>query len=547
MPYRSAHAAGPRLTPEAGIALDMVRQFADGHAFVRELVQNGIDAGATRIDVRIERSPDGAVRTTVEDDGCGMTRAVIEGPLLTLFQSSKESDKTKIGKYGIGFMSVFALEPDRVDVRTRRDGEAWLVSLYGDHSFELMTDPPRPGHGTEVTLLHTMTAEELTTHAELTKAALVRWCRHARVPITFVAVDGYDSGQVVAINAALSVPGLASVSVTEGDETFVVGVGAPGSFAGFYNRGLTLMESTEPEPGLETIHFRIDSPHLSHTMSRDSIRRDDESRRLTERARSLVIGPLARELEARIEEASIDAASALTCERYAALLAAHLTLPGVGNAAALALPLLEPLNGASTMLLGEATHGERTPSCAPLLFADASTPLTRAVAATGRAIVRHTVLAAHLRGALGEDTEPDYVESRFAYARETEDHAADEALLAEVARLLCAGGRAVARARIAALHGSGKDGACLVVKTMENESLLDATSALERRWGNASTIFLNVQHATVRLARRRAKTDVVVAAHLLCRTLLLEEGPLGAKVVDRLLEAASFSAVTPHE
>lgn len=56
----------------------MVRQFADRHAFLRELVQKGIDAGATRIDVRVERSPDGAVRTTVEDDGCGMTRAIIE-------------------------------------------------------------------------------------------------------------------------------------------------------------------------------------------------------------------------------------------------------------------------------------------------------------------------------------------------------------------------------------------------------------------------------------------------------------------------------------
>ena len=49
----------------------MVRQFADRHAFLRELVQNGIDAGATRIDVRLERGPDGAVRTSVEDDGAG--------------------------------------------------------------------------------------------------------------------------------------------------------------------------------------------------------------------------------------------------------------------------------------------------------------------------------------------------------------------------------------------------------------------------------------------------------------------------------------------
>jgi molecular chaperone HtpG len=385
-----------------------------------------------------------------------------------------------------------------------------------------------------------MTAEELATHAELTKTALVRWCRYAQVPITFTSVNGYDGGEVVAINTALSVAGLASVRVTEGDETFAVAVGAPGSFAGFYNRGLTLMESTEPEPVLETIHFKIDSPHLSHTMSRDSIRRDDESRRLIERIRSLVTGPLAVELEARIAEAAVEAASAPTCERYAALLAAHLTLPNVGNAAALALPLLEPLDGATTILLGEATHGERTPSGDPLLFADTSTPLTRAVAATGRAIVRHMVLAAVLRGALGDDTEPAYVDSTFAYARETQDHAEDEALLDELTRLLSAAGRTVARARIATFHGSSKDSSCRVTRTSENEALLVAGAALERRWAKDATIFLNVEHATVRLARRRAKTDVAVAAQLLCRTILLDEGPLAAKVVDRLLEAAAL-------
>jgi len=545
VPYRSARAAGTKLTPEAGIALDMVRQFADRHAFLRELVQNGIDAGATRIDVRVERSPDGAVRTTVEDDGCGMTRAIIEGPLLTLFQSSKESDKTKIGKYGIGFMSVFAIDPDRVDVRTRRAGEAWLVSLFGDHSFELSTAPPRSGTGTHVTLLHTMTADELAVHAELTKGALTRWCKHSHVPITFVAVDGYDGGEVATINTPMTLPGLASLTVTEGDERFVVAVGAPGSFSGFYNHGLTLMESSEAEPALESVYFKIDSPRLSHTMSRDSIRRDDESRRLIERVGSLVVGPLAAELGARIAEAAIEAASAPSCERYAALLGAYLTLPGLGNAEALVLPLLEPLGGATTMLLGEATHGERTPSGDRVLFADATTPLTRAVAATGRAVVRHLTLAHLLRGALGDGTEPADVESVFAYAHESADHAGDGAMLAELARLLSAAGRKVARARVASFHGSSKDSPYRVVKTAEDAALLDPTTALRRRWGTEATLFLNVEHATVRLARRRAKTEIALAAQLLCRTILLDEGPLDAKVVDRLLDAAA-ATVSGH-
>ena len=208
MPYRSTRVETPKLTAEAGIVDDMVRQFADRHAFLRELIQNGIDAGATRVEVRVERGTDGAVRTSVEDDGGGMTRAIIEGPLLTLFESSKESDSSKIGKYGIGFVSVFAIAPDRVDVRTRTAGEAWVVRLFGDHSFELANDAARPGTGTEVILLHTMTAEEFAEHAARARTALVRWCRHARVPIMFVALDGHEGGEATLINAELALPGL---------------------------------------------------------------------------------------------------------------------------------------------------------------------------------------------------------------------------------------------------------------------------------------------------------------------------------------------------
>src|SRR5512146_2494880 len=58
-PYRSGRALGaPDAAPEAGLVDEMVRQFADPYAFLRELAQNGIDAGATRIAVTIERDGD---------------------------------------------------------------------------------------------------------------------------------------------------------------------------------------------------------------------------------------------------------------------------------------------------------------------------------------------------------------------------------------------------------------------------------------------------------------------------------------------------------
>ena len=51
VPYRvGKQASGAAEAPE-GVVSDMVRQFADRYAFVRELVQNGIDAGCGRLEV----------------------------------------------------------------------------------------------------------------------------------------------------------------------------------------------------------------------------------------------------------------------------------------------------------------------------------------------------------------------------------------------------------------------------------------------------------------------------------------------------------------
>lgn len=534
-PYRSARVDAPKLTPTPGVVDDMVRQFADRHAFLRELVQNGIDAGATRIDVRIERSPDGAVRTSVEDDGAGMTRAIIEGPLLTLFESSKESDSSKIGKYGIGFVSVFATEPDRVDVRTRRAKEAWMVRLFGDHSFELATDAPRPGTGTEVILLHTMTAEQLAAHAAMSKTALLRWCRHAHVPITFTVLDGYDGGATEKINAELTLPGAASVVVEEGVETFVVAAGhvdGETTMGGFYNRGLTLMESAEAESGLEGIRFKIDSPRLSHTLSRDSVRRDDQLRRVLERVRELVRSALWPELQRRIAEAAEEAATG-ACEPYSTMLQAALVPSFVKDIGSVVVPLVEPIAGARTMALGAVRSDDRRYS---VLVGDASTPLTRALAATGRPVMRHTALAPILRttvkGICG-------VEHAFAFAGAVEERPEDVALRRELERLLHAAGRGVACVRLAVFDGVASDSSCRVVKTTEESALTPPEDAMARAWGSSATLFLNAEHATVRLARRRAKSDASVAGQLLVRAIAIAEGPLAPKIVDRLLAAAS--------
>jgi len=179
VPYRSG-GDEQHLSQEGSVVDELVRQFADPYAFLRELVQNGLDAKATRLTVHMDRLDGGRCSWSVEDDGAGMTMAIVEGPLLTAFSSSKEGqdgDET-IGKYGVGFLSVFGLAPSEVRVTTWRAEGALEVSLFPDHSYELRELAPREGHGTVVVVDHPVRGDSAEAHEEHGEAALLRWCRH---------------------------------------------------------------------------------------------------------------------------------------------------------------------------------------------------------------------------------------------------------------------------------------------------------------------------------------------------------------------------------
>ena len=111
------------LTNLADDALEkLVKQFADPFDCLRELVQNAMDAGTPRVEVWLQYQPTADGREVVEihidDFGGGMDETIIDGRLTKMFASTKEDDLTKIGKFGIGFTSVFALEPDAVLLHT---------------------------------------------------------------------------------------------------------------------------------------------------------------------------------------------------------------------------------------------------------------------------------------------------------------------------------------------------------------------------------------------------------------------------------------------
>ena len=77
---------------------NLVNQFARPLDFLRELVQNSIDAGSPRVEVWLRHRPDESLMEIhVDDFGEGMDERVIDEQLTRLFSSTKEDDLTKIG------------------------------------------------------------------------------------------------------------------------------------------------------------------------------------------------------------------------------------------------------------------------------------------------------------------------------------------------------------------------------------------------------------------------------------------------------------------
>lgn len=282
---------------------NLVRQFARPLDFLRELVQNAIDAGSPRVAVWVDFTPDagattGVLEVHVDDWGDGMDRHIIDTQLTRLFSSSKEGDLTKIGKFGIGFTSIFAVRPDAVLVRTSRNGEGWEVLFHADRTYEIhLHDDPLTG--TRITLVKRMEAARVDGWVDEARSVLLRWCEHSRVPVTFsdrrrvaVAVpeassdpfaafaDPTGAPEVEVLSCPLALDGAALQVHYEADGVEVlVGYGAE-PLVGFYNSGLTLVRGQRADvlgaylERLGHLQLKVRYDRLEHTLTRDNVLRD---------------------------------------------------------------------------------------------------------------------------------------------------------------------------------------------------------------------------------------------------------------------------------
>src|SRR5690606_1879090 len=128
--------------------------------------------------------------------------------------------------------------------------------------------------GTTVQLELAMGADEAAAFARRSRDTLVRWCRHAAVPIRLeVAVAGARLAAAERIDRPLALEDALIEVRGEDDDgrlVAVVGVRPAGAapYAGFFNHGLMLHETEEPLLG--RLAVKIQDPRLGHTLSRDN-------------------------------------------------------------------------------------------------------------------------------------------------------------------------------------------------------------------------------------------------------------------------------------
>lgn len=155
--------------------------YSDPSAFVRELLQNAIDAVRTReqldkhlprnwkpqINIRSWMDEEGYHWFRIEDNGTGMTKEIVENYFLKIGRSYYASDTfekdkircgadpnyTPISRFGIGILSCFmgGKDSNRVEVSTKRFGEdgerpsALRLSMHGMSGYYYMASQ-REGH-----------------------------------------------------------------------------------------------------------------------------------------------------------------------------------------------------------------------------------------------------------------------------------------------------------------------------------------------------------------------------------------------------------------
>ena len=275
---------------------NLIEQFSDVYCFYRELIQNSLDAGTNRVDVSLEFMPpekkgeDGVIIINIDDYGEGMNRDIIDDQLTRLFSSSKENDLSKIGKFGIGFVSVFAIKPKAVNIDTSRDGEDWRILFDENRKFKRFKRD-YPVDGTKIQIFKPGINKFYDVFLQKSKETVVFWCKHSEAEIYF---------QDELINQPFEVDSPCSIHETTDKAEIAAGYTSDEApFFGYYNQGLTLMEGKKKF--FHQVMFKVKSKYLEHTLTRDNIMEDENYYKAMQAVEDLVNTKLPAKLFRMIE------------------------------------------------------------------------------------------------------------------------------------------------------------------------------------------------------------------------------------------------------
>lgn len=182
--------------------------YSTPQVYLRELIQNGVDAVAARTALDPQYRTAGIVITPagvdgdelrVRDDGVGLTASEIVDFLATVGASTKRDAaglpaRGMLGRFGIGLLSALMVA-DKVTVQTRsaRDDTRWQWVGHGDGTYALTEHPDADWPiGTTVLLKPRADDHSLTSPSAVTALA-TSWARYLPVPVLVASVRGLDA------------------------------------------------------------------------------------------------------------------------------------------------------------------------------------------------------------------------------------------------------------------------------------------------------------------------------------------------------------------
>jgi hypothetical protein len=107
------------LPPNASQLIEGLRDTGyDFYAAIADIVDNSIDAGASKIEIRLEMEPDGVLALSIGDNGCGMSADELK-VAMTYGAIAERKNPKRLGHFGLGLKTASTAFCRRLCVLTR--------------------------------------------------------------------------------------------------------------------------------------------------------------------------------------------------------------------------------------------------------------------------------------------------------------------------------------------------------------------------------------------------------------------------------------------